>query len=124
MAVVVTVIASGVGSKTVDPDAISSPVEAPLSVDEKAVLRKRKYVAACLFNLANPLLSLSIQKEQHGPTWQAKSMVSSLGGMQINILAHRMQPPLLYAGVQGVGGSGTLNEIIEIARGHWADCSN
>ena len=49
MAVVVTVIASGVGSKTVDPDAISSPVEAPLSVDEKAVLRKRKYVAACLF---------------------------------------------------------------------------
>lgn len=44
-------------------------------------------------------------------------MVSSLGGMQINILAHRMQPPLLYAGVQGVGGSGTLNEIIEIARG-------
>lgn len=48
----------------------------------------------------------------HGPTGQAKSMVPSLGGMQINILAHRMQPPLLYAGVQG-----TLNEIIEIARG-------
>lgn len=46
--VVVTVIASGVGSKA-DADAISSPVEAPLSADEKAVLRKRKYVLACLF---------------------------------------------------------------------------
>lgn len=39
--VVVTVIAYA--------DAISSPVEAPLSADEKAVLRKRKYVLACLF---------------------------------------------------------------------------
>lgn len=111
--VVVTVIASGVGSKA-DADATSSPVEAPLSADEKAVLRKRKYVLACLFgNLTDmyrkrkETAAVSKYKHRtalHGPTWQAKSMVSSLGGMQINILAHRMQPPTAVRRRTGGGG--------------------